>query len=176
VSIIKEKKNIEAVLDTYRSKLDSIPDNVFDAAPPGGGWSYAEVYSHIMQATLMSHIALDRCTSGTSKPTKDGLTFLGRLVFFMGRFPPVKIKVPQSVDAKMPAQKISKEEAKNLIIKCRKRLEEAASLIASSLPKNRSKHPRMGMLNAGEWLKFIRIHLQHHVKQLNRIEKKFQQH
>jgi hypothetical protein len=49
-----QHKEIEAALDAYRSRLDIIPDNLFDVTPPGGGWSYAEVYSHILQATLGS--------------------------------------------------------------------------------------------------------------------------
>jgi hypothetical protein len=31
----------------------------------------------------------------------------------------------------------------------------------------------MGNLNAGQWLKFILVHTNHHIKQLNRIDKKF---
>jgi hypothetical protein len=48
----------------------------------------------------------------------------------------------------MPAKKISKEDAKNLIIKCRKRVETTMPLIPSSSAGNKYKHPRLGMLNA----------------------------
>lgn len=171
MSIAKEYKKLEAVLDNYRNRLDTIPDDQFDLTPPNGGWSYAEVYSHIMQATLMAFIALDRCTSGNCKPTKDGLNLSGKFILLFSRFPPVKIKVPTALASKMPPQKISKEEAKNLIIKCRKRVEDAVPLVKAASPADRSKHPRMGMLNAKEWFKFIRIHLQHHIKQLDRIKK-----
>jgi len=73
----------------------------------------------------------------------------------------------------MPALKISKEEARNLLIKCRKRLDEVTPLIKDALPGARYKHMRLGILNANQWFKFIKIHLQHHFKQLGRIEKKF---
>jgi hypothetical protein len=71
----------------------------------------------------------------------------------------------------MAASKITKEDAKNLIIKCRKRVETTMPLIAASSPANKYKHPRLGMLNAKQWFKFIRIHLQHHLKQLDRIKR-----
>jgi len=93
---------------------------------------------------------------------------------FLGRFPPaLKVKVPPAIAARIPVTKISKEDAKNLLIKCRKRVDDITPLIKQSSPFSRYKHPRLGMLNAAQWYKFIRIHLEHHLKQLNRIKRKF---
>ena len=174
MNIAKERRAIDAALDDYRAKLDTIPDEVFTETPPGGGWSYAEVYSHIMKATLGSCIALERCTHGNCPPTKQGLNLMGHFMMLAGIFPPVRLKMSEALAAKMPAEKISKENAKNLLIKCRKRIEETSPLIKDSSPDFRYKHPRLGMLTAGQWFKFIRIHLYHHLKQLKRIEKKIQ--
>ncbi|MFC0517989.1 DinB family protein [Mucilaginibacter angelicae] len=171
MSIAKERRAIDAALDEYRKQLDVIPDELFDVTPKDGGWSFAEVYSHIMQATLGSSIALERCTHGNCEPTKKSLTWEGRILLLLGKFPPVKTTVPATVINKMPANKISKEDAKNLIIKCRKRVDTTMPLIATSSPASKYKHPRMGMLNAKQWFKFIRIHLQHHLNQLNRIKR-----
>lgn len=171
MNVAKERKTIETALNAYRTQLDTIPEDLFTASPKNGGWSFAEVYSHILRATLGSSIALERCVNNTCHPTTKKLTLLGRLMMFTGRFPPVRVKVPKAVEAKMPARKISKEEAKNLIIKCRKRVEEIMPLINNALPQSRHKHPRLGMLNAKQWVKFIRVHLLHHLKQLDRIKK-----
>jgi len=172
MNIAKERKAIDIALDSYRSQLDTVRDEVFTETPPGGGWSMAEVYSHVLQATLGSAMALERCAHSNSRLTSNGPTFLGRLMMFTGRFPPVKVKVPEAVAARIPASKISKEDAKNLLVKCRRRVDETAPLIKQSSPHSRYKHTRLGMLNAAQWFKFIRIHLQHHLKQLARIEKK----
>jgi hypothetical protein len=174
MNLLKERKTIDAALDYYRAKLDTIPDELFAETPPGGGWSYAEVYSHILKATLGSCIALERCTHGNCPPTTKGLNLLGRFMMLAGIFPPVRIKMSAALAAKMPAEKISKEDAKNLLIKCRKRIDDISPLIKDSSPNFRHKHPRLGMLTAWQWFKFIRIHLYHHLKQLGRIEKKFQ--
>jgi hypothetical protein len=174
MNIEAERKAIEAALDAYRNRLDTILDDLFDATPPGGGWSYAEVYSHILQADLSSSIAVEKCTLSTCKPTSKGRTLIGLFVLTAGRFPPFPVKVPKAVAAIIPAKKISKEEAKNLIIKCRKRVNDVAKLIFDSPVHNRIKHARMGMLNARQWFKFILIHSKHHLKQLDRIENKFQ--
>src|ERR1700710_588317 len=116
MNIQKERKAIDAALDEYREQLDAIPDDLFTVTPPGGGWSFSEVYSHILKATLGSSISLERCAHGNCEPTKEGLTFLGRVMMFPGRFPPVRIKMPETLTAKMPAEKITKEEARNLLI------------------------------------------------------------
>ena len=173
MSITKEHNRLNAILDNYRAQIDSIPDDQFAQTPPHGGWSYAEVYSHIMQATMASTIALERCTHPSDKPNNGKVTLMGKLVLFFAKFPPIKIKEPQSVSSKMPALKISKEEARNLIIKCRKRLDEMVPLTDEKVAIRRVKHPRLGMFTAANWFKFIRIHLAHHIKQLARIKKDF---
>ncbi|GAB3924291.1 DinB family protein [Mucilaginibacter myungsuensis] len=174
MNIIAERKKTEAVLDTYRAWIDKVSDERFAETPPGGGWSYAEVYSHIMQATLGSTIALERCTQKTCKPTNKGANWLGKAILFFGMFPPgIRTKQPAKVAERMPAIKISKEEARNYIIKCRQRLDAMVALMLNLENDGRVAHPRLGMLSAGQWLKFIRIHLNHHLKQLKRIEKKF---
>jgi hypothetical protein len=173
VNIAKELKATNAALDEYRRQLDSIPDGQFDVTPPQGGWSFAEVYSHIMQATIGGSIMLERCTHKTTKPAKGGINWLGRYVLLTGLFPPVKTKIPDAVASRIAPQKISKEEAKNLIVKCHQRMEDMAVLMRENTSARRAQHPRMGMLNASQWFKFIRIHLQHHLKQLERIRKQF---
>jgi len=171
MNLAKERKSIYVALDKYRAWLDTIPDEQFTETPKGGGWSFAEVYSHIMQATLGSTIALERCTSNNCHPTTQRANFLGKFVMLFGRFP-IRVKVPEKVASKMPVVKVSKEEAKNLIVKCRQRLDDTLAAVKDANPETRHKHPRLGMLNAAQWLKFIRIHLQHHLKQLERIQKK----
>jgi len=173
MNLIKERKAIDAALDKYRAELDTIPDDLFTVTPPNGGWSFAEVYSHILKATLGASISLERCTHGNCAPTAKGPTLLGRLMMLSGRFPPVKVKVPKAIADKMPVDKMSKEEARNMIIKCRKRIDDIMPLIENSLSTSRNKHPRLGMFNAKQWFKFIRIHAEHHLKQIDRIKNIF---
>jgi hypothetical protein len=173
MNIAKERRAIDEALNSYREEIDTLPDDLFDTTPHMGGWSYAEVYDHIMKASLGSSIALERCTNNNCPPTKKGLTLAGYYILFMNSFPPGGVKMPESVAGKMTPTKIDKEEAKNLIIKTRKRIDGIVGLVQGASLKTRWQHPRMGMLNAQQWLKFIRIHLQHHLKQLDRIKNNF---
>lgn len=173
MNITKERRAIDEALDTYRQLLDTYTDETFITTPPMGGWSYAEVYDHIMKASLGSSIALERCTHNNCPPTKKGMNFWGYYLMLTGNFPPFKVEVPEAVAAKMAPKKIDIEEAKNLLIKVRKRVQETAKLIPDAGLKAKWEHPRLGMLNAEQWFKFIRIHLQHHLKQLERIKNNF---
>jgi len=168
MSIAKELRGIETALNNYREQLDIIPDELFAETPEEGHWSFAEVYSHVMQITLRSCIAIERCAHSNCPPTKKGLSLQGHFTLLFGCFPPVKIKM---LDI-MNVEKISKEDARNLIIKCRKRIEDIAPIIAKAPPDVRYGHPRLGMLNARQWLRFTRIHLLRHLKQLERIKRK----
>jgi hypothetical protein len=168
------RKKIEEVFDIYRNRLDTIPDDLFMVTPPGCGWSYSEVYCHILQANLGSGIALEKCMMKSCIPTSKGRSLLGVMVLTFGRFPPVRVKTPKILAEKNPVKNITKEEARNLLIKCRKRINDLAPLIHNSSKHQRIKHPRLGMLNAREWLNFILIHSKHHLKQLDRVEKKLQ--
>jgi hypothetical protein len=169
----KERRAIDTALDSYRQQLDALPDALFNETPAMGGWSYSEVYDHILKATLGSSIALERCTHNNCQPTSKGMNFWGWYTMLTGKFPPIKAEVPQELSAKSPVTKISKEDAKNLIIKCRKRIESTGGLVKNAPATARHKHPRLGMLNAGQWFKFIRVHLEHHLKQLERIKNNF---
>jgi hypothetical protein len=173
MNIARERRAIDAALDTYRQLLDTYSDDQFTVTPPMGGWSYAEVYDHIMKASLGSAIAMERCTHNNCPPTSKGPTLIGWYILLTGTLPPIKTKLPDAVAAKVQPNKIDKEQAKNLIIKLRKRLDTITNLINNAPQSARWQHPRMGMLNAGQWLKFIRIHLLHHLKQLNRIKNNF---
>lgn len=160
-------------LDDYRAQLDLIPDEQWNVTPPGGGWSFAEVYSHILQATLGSSIAAEKCSQSSCKLTLKGPTLFGRILLLFGKFPPVKVKVPSTAPDRLSVSKISKEEARNLLIKCRKRMDTILPLVYKASRRARIHHPRLGMLNARQWLRFMRIHLTHHLKQLQRIKNKF---
>ena len=152
--------------------METITDELFIQTPSGGGWSYAEVYTHILKATIGSSISIEKCVNPKTEQTTGGLKFFGWYLMLLGRFPPIKVKVPKGVAEKMPAEKISKEEAEKLLDKCHKRLLMVIPLVNDASKKSRFKHPRLGMLNAEQWFKFIRIHAQHHLKQLDRIDKK----
>lgn len=167
----KIKASIHRVVDAYKSKLSNYPDDVFQITPPIYGWSYSEVYSHIFDSSLLSLIAFERAATGKgeSKPTH----FMVKLILLLGALPPAqKYKVPKRLEERV--KKISKTEALDFILEFEKALDDNYPLLAHAKANSKTKHPRLGFLNAKQWLRFTEIHLKHHLKQLERIEKSFQ--
>lgn len=172
MNIATERRAIDQTLDIYRDLLDTVTDEQFAETPKDGGWSIAEVYSHVLQATLGASIAIERCINGTCDTSRKGLSLIGRFVLFFRRFPG-RVKTPKAEASRMTVAKISKEDARNLIIKCRGRIDTIAPRIADETGIHKIKHSRMGMLNGKQWFRFALIHLKHHLKQIDRIKNKF---
>ncbi len=167
----KVKASIHRVVDAYKSKLSRYPEDIFQTIPPISGWSYSEVYSHIFDSSLLSLIALENAANGKgeSKPTH----FIVKLILLLGTLPPAqKYKVAKRLEERV--KKISKKEALDFILEFENALDDNYHLLAHAKFTSKTKHPRLGYLNAKHWLRFIEIHLKHHLKQLERIEKSFQ--
>lgn len=154
-------------VDKYSNFLESLTEEEFQRSPAIGIWSYAEVYSHIFQSNLGSLVAAEKCINGTAGITSARINWLAALILLVGRFPPGKIKAPERIAAMV--KKISKEEARNLIVKFRSRLVQVAPSVIKALPNQKIMHPRLGLLNAAQWFRFIQIHTKHHLMQLERI-------
>ncbi|RYD78642.1 MAG: DinB family protein [Sphingobacteriales bacterium] len=167
----KVKISLHLIIDAYKAKLSSYSDERFETTPPIGGWSFSEVYAHIFDSSLLSLIALEHSATGKgeNRPTH----FVVKLILLLGSLPPAKkYKVPRRLADRV--KKISKKEALDFILEFEKALENTYPTISNASKYSKTKHPRMGYLNAQQWLRFIEIHLKHHLKQLVRIEKSFE--
>lgn len=170
MSIEKIYQSILKTAAAYRQKLNGFGAANFQVEPPIGGWSYSEVYSHIFDSSLLSVMAMNNCTKGDGKqkPTH----FLVKVILFFGMLPPgKKYKVPTKIADRV--KKITVSAAQQFITDFELQLAQAYPKIKSANQKIKTKHPVLGYLNAKQWLRFIEIHLNHHYKQLIRIENSF---
>ena len=153
----------------YESLLGEITEETFTQKPSDGGWSYSETFSHIFQANLASLFAIEKCTLGTGTLSDKPTNWKVRAILFFGRFPPGKFKAPEQIMSMVKT--LSREEAANLIVKFKSRLTELKHKVDKADKYQKVKHPRLGLLNAKQWFRFIEIHTKHHIKQLSRIKK-----
>jgi DinB superfamily len=172
MSLAHTHRSILDTVSAYEKLLGSVSEEAFVASPRNGGWSYAEVYAHIFHSNMTCLQAIDKCIQGKAIESGDGLSFPVKLVFFFGRFPPGKFKVPDRL--KDQVKKISKAEAHELIGRFKDELSQITPKVDSASPDQKLKHPRLGLLNAVKWYEFIEIHTRHHRKQLDRIRKELQ--
>ncbi|MCX2582817.1 DinB family protein [Pedobacter sp. MR22-3] len=166
----KVRVSLNHIIASYISKLSSYTDDIFQLTPPISGWSYSEVYAHIFDASLLSLIAMDNSITGKGK--KQATHFMVKLILLLGSLPPAKkYEAPKILADRV--RKISKTEAMDFIMEFETALEKYYPKIATADLQLKTKHPRLGYLNAKQWFRFIEIHLKHHLKQLERIEKSF---
>jgi hypothetical protein len=161
-------ESILQALEKYRAFLDGMDEEEFQKSPAEGVWSYSEVYSHIISADTGCTIAIERCMH-EDKTSVGGIKWYSWLILFTGVFPP-RLKAPEKVAAMV--KKITVEEARNGLIKLCEKLPETEDIVKKASPLRKIKHPRLGLLNARQWLRFIEIHTIHHLKQLERIKNK----
>lgn len=170
MGVKSDYKWIQKIVSKYQLKLQKTDDSKWHTMPSIQGWSYSEVYFHIFDASSLSLLQLIASAEGKGKvkPT----AFVVKLILFMGMLPPgKKFVAPKTLTERL--KKLSKEEISTMMDEFLVRLSLAFPQIENADLLIKTPHPRMGYLNAGHWLRFIAIHLNHHLKQLNRIEKSF---
>jgi uncharacterized damage-inducible protein DinB len=167
MSVNSHYKSLIRAIEKYEALLSNVSEETFIQTPPNGGWSYSETFSHIFQSNLASLVAIEKCFLGTGTFCDKRLSLTVWLILWAGRLPPGKYKVPERLASLV--KKISREEAANLIVKFRNRLAELKGKVEKADKYQTIKHPRLGLLNAKQWLRFIEIHTIHHTRQLRRI-------
>lgn len=169
MSVASNKKELEKTLRFYEEFLKTVSEEVFIRTPPGGGWCYAEVYSHITNVNYIAAIAAEKCLIKVAEIKTKAPDWRVRLILFFGKFPPGKIKAPAVVEAAV--KKINREEAANLLVNIYKKLAALYPQFKNFNSNYKVKHPRLGYLDAKSWLRFMVIHTKHHQQQIIRIEK-----
>lgn len=168
MSVKSDSAKVLKSLKFYGEFLKTLNNDIFLTTPQQGGWSFSEVYAHILSANFLSVVAIEKCLNRTAEIKTRKPDWRVRLILFFGRFPPGKFKVPQVLEASV--KKISKEEASNELIRLAKKVAELEKGFSKFNPDYKIKHPRLGYLNAKSWLRFIYVHSKHHQKQIKKIE------
>jgi hypothetical protein len=154
-------------LEEYRRRLAVYSEEDFLLKTNPDVWSPAEVYAHILSANRLTVRGMQKAAEGnaTEDPSKLGLKAFFILTF--ERFPKGR-KVPEVVLKRTPKF--------NSITDAKEALEALVSELNKIWESNHSwsktqkqKHPALGMLNNWQWIKFMKIHSKHHLKQLDRI-------
>lgn len=170
MSVSRHFRSLMKAVEQYDTLLAAVSEEMFTQSPPDGGWSYSETFSHIFQANLASLIAVEKCLLGTGVFSEKKTSWQLSAILFFGRLPPGKYKAPERIASMV--KKLDREEAANLIAKFKNRVTELKNKVDKADKYQKVKHPRLGLLNARQWFRFIEIHTKHHTRQLKRISKK----
>ncbi len=161
---------LQTIVAAYRQKLNGCSEQIFQQSPPEGGWSFSEVYFHIFDASILTLGTISDCIDGKGEERSTPL--VSKLILFFNVLPPGrKYKAPRRLAERL--KKISKAEAQDLIDLFSSKLETVYKNLKTADKNLKTPHPRLGYLNATQWFRFMEIHLNHHLKQVSRIEKSF---
>ena len=94
-------------------------------------------------------------------------TFISYIVLTIGYLPRGKAKVPKIVEPKG----VSQNELRNLLNDTKANLSKLDNIDYKNIDSVVENHPYFGGLNSKEWLRFLEVHTNHHLKIIRDIEK-----
>jgi len=161
----------EKTAGIWLASLSQYSEEQFVKKPDADSWSIGQVYNHLVAGTRLYHLQqIALCLDGKQIEKNVRKTIPGNLTFFLGSFPPMRIKVPTS-ETYTPKQPPNIETMKTGLEKLLKIMRETEKKIsgASEIPK--TAHPAFGFLNAREWFHLIEMHFRHHLRQKKRLDR-----
>jgi hypothetical protein len=161
----------EKTAGVWLASLSQYSEEQFAKKPNADSWSIGQVYNHLVAGTRLYPLQqIAQCLEGKQTEKNVGKKFPGKLTFFLGSFPPKRIKVPPS-DTYTPKQPPNIEAVKTSLEKLVKIMRETERKLsgASEIPK--TAHPAFGFLNAREWFHLIEMHFRHHLRQKKRLDR-----
>jgi hypothetical protein len=170
----KLKRNFEKLEKTTHDlilKLDLLPQDVLQQTPRAGKWSITQTLNHILTSERMSLLYMKKKSLGVDQLENSGLTqaFIFRLLQVSQRMPLLKFNAPKPVIQHTP-DTASFDEIKRNWQASRSDLKKFLEGIEDrNIRKKIYKHPIVGMLDVVQAVGFLREHLIHHLRQLNKL-------
>lgn len=160
--------NDQDILTEFRNDLSKYSSEQLRYISQEGVWSIGQMYDHLL---LVAHEYLDSAELCETAEPKGGLekSKFGGELFERGGFPPIKIRLPDEMNAP-PNNADSKEELIDRMDRLIARMDQAETKVEKIDPNRKARHGGFGWLNATEWHELVVMHFQHHVRQKAELE------
>lgn len=163
------RTDFDTTLETWQKALHHYRDPQLKAQLEPEGWTLGQLYRHVLDSTHLYYLQqVDHCV-GKATHQQEGKTDLGTLVFAANQLSEVSIYVPPTPQY-VPDQPAGRAE---LIAT----LEETGMLVGLLLhrigeaqPKGKQQHPRLGYLDATEWLQLVAMHWRYYLGEKSRLD------
>lgn len=163
-----EIRNFNQTIDIWIAELPKFSLGQLQLRPDGDSWSLGQVYLHLIKD---SNWFLEQITvalednQNRHKPA----TVEGRALLEWGSFADVRIKGNET-DSKYLRQPMSVAELQVGLLKLKQNTNELWETMKRIPVGGKSEHPGLGFLSAKEWVRFMEMHLRHHLRQKERLE------
>ena len=156
-------------IDDWILSLDQYSFEELLIKPGPDSWSLGQVYMHLVNETRYYLSQVEECLEtnehATEKMTEEGMTMLSN-----NTFPDARIKGEPDSIAKIQ-QPTSRWQLKLEMEGLKTAMNELMNRMVRKAMTGKTMHPGLGYFNAEEWLQFAEMHLRHHFRQKNRIDR-----
>lgn len=156
------------LLTTFKNDLNHYSLQQLRYISEEGVWSIGQMYDHLI---VCAHEYLDdseTCAALTEEQVL-GKTEFGEQLFRNGGFPPIKIRLPDELNAP-PNNSDSREDLIRRMDQLIQRMVHVKSKVDDINPNLKVKHGGFGWLNAKEWYDLVGMHFRHHLRQKAELE------
>ncbi|MGD6831134.1 DinB family protein [Sutcliffiella halmapala] len=158
------------LIETYKSELQDYSSEQLRHISSEGVWSIGQMYDHVI---LVAHEYLndmEACAVSEEEQTL-GKTEFGKRLFENGGFPPIKIKLPDELNAP-PNNSDTKEELMSRLDEVMQKMRLWETKVDGVNPNYKVQHGGFGWLNAREWYDLVGMHFRHHLLQKEELVEK----
>ena len=161
----------ESLVQIWQNELNKYTEEQFLRKPNDDEWSIGQVYVHLLQSAKFFHIKqIEQCATRQGTVKNGKMTMPGKIVYALGMFLPMRVKVPPSPQY-TPVQPTNKEEVSEKLNQIIIEMKNILPMVERSSLESKTAHPAFGYLNAREWYQIIPMHFHHHLRQKLRLEK-----
>lgn len=140
--------------------------------PAPQSWSLGQVYMHLLHDTAYYIEQVKICASNNDYADERAAA-MAQTMFANNAFPDKQLAGPP--ESPPPPPPASKEQLLSSLLSLNKEINNAATLIATTKFKGKTRHPGFEYFDAAEWFHFAEMHFRHHLRQKQRLESFLQQ-
>ena len=163
VDVPAELEDLEDCLRLLVAERDRLGSRILERAPTVSGWSAGEHLYHLCLSTdlALGNVAMLIRGRGARITFEGEPNDLARRVLAEGRYPrgqseaPRMVRPPETLEPELLDLELSR------LQDALARIEGEREAIAGA--RGRIPHQHLGALDAGEWLRFARLHARHHL-------------
>ena len=164
-------KELETKKNCFQEKVSSVSSKKLAVKPAENKWSVIQIYFHVVKTEMVTTLAIENSLKHKDELQKSGLEeFVNSKMLSIAIKSPFKIKSPKIVAN--PPETYKRKELDNKWNSVREKLSKIIDEFPIELEnKNTFKHPYTGYMNIFRTLKFLSIHIDNHLQQIERVLK-----
>lgn len=156
-------------IDFWIEELNRFEYHDLIIKPDSKTWSIGQLYEHLIEDSQW-YLEQAEKTLGNQEHAYKPTSEQAKVLFGRGSFENIRI-VGDPNSSENVKQPISHYQLKADMEKLKENTNELWVRLQSTLISGKSEHPGFGFLDGYEWIRFSEMHLRHHLRQKERLEK-----